>query len=103
MRQAGHQGAQQLALARPGGADHQAVRAHAAQRRLLQVQVQRLSGQGQAHRHLERGGARGPAGFRVNRPTSSMPSSPGKSTVSIGASAGASSTTAAVGRAGRWR
>ena len=40
-RQGGHQGAQQFGLARTGRADHQAVRTHAAVRRLLEIQQQR--------------------------------------------------------------
>ena len=50
-REAEHQGAQELRLARAGGADGQAVRAHALLRRLLDVEVHQCSGLAQADRH----------------------------------------------------
>ena len=49
--QAEHQGAQQLGLARSGGADHQAVRAHPALGGLLDVQLDGLTGGADADRH----------------------------------------------------
>ena len=46
-----HQRAQQFGLARAGRADHQPVRAHAVQRRLLQVELDRLAVGADADRH----------------------------------------------------
>ncbi len=56
--QAGHQRAQQLALARAGRADEHAVRAHAVLGRLLEVQPQHLAGGGAADRRAQRLGPR---------------------------------------------
>ena len=50
-RQAQHQGAQQLGLAGTGGADAQAVRAHAVLRGLLEVEHDRLAVLADTDRH----------------------------------------------------
>ena len=52
-RQAEHERAQQLGLARPGGADDQPVRAHAALRRLLDVELDRLAVGADPDRHAQ--------------------------------------------------
>ena len=67
--QAAHQRAQQLALARAGGAHEHAVRAHAALGRLLEVQLQDLAVGGAPDRRAqaERARARAPRGPGVER------------------------------------
>ena len=51
--QTGHDGPQQLALARAGGADDQPVRADAILRRLLEIEHHRVPGRRDPHRHPE--------------------------------------------------
>jgi hypothetical protein len=60
-RERQHQGAQQLALSGAGGADEQAVRAHAVLRRLLEVQFYRATVEADADRYPQPV-AVGPAG-----------------------------------------
>ncbi len=58
--QADHQGSQQLALARAGRPDEQAVRSHAALGRLLEIELHHLAVLGHPDRHLQAGTLRRP-------------------------------------------
>ena len=67
-REPEHQRAQQFGLARSGRADHQAVWPHAALRRLLDVDVDRLSAHSDADRHPKpvAGRPRAPGDVRID-------------------------------------